>query len=245
MTRLLYKSWPVFVLVLFLTGCTSPTNKLTDERTGFWDVYVVGQLSDFLDWIAHLLWNQYGLALLVLTILVRSAILPLSLKQYSSSKRMQALQPELKKLKEKYKDDAKKQQEETMKLFQTNGVNPLAGCFPLLIQMPVFIGLYQAIMRNPDISGHTFLWLKLGVADPFYVLPVLAALTTFIQQKMMPTQVNGSMKALLYVFPVLIFFMSLNFASALPLYWVYSNTYTIVQSYFIYRPDRKNGKAAA
>lgn len=245
MTRFLYKSWPVFVIVLFLTGCTSPVSKLTDERSGFWDIYVVGPLSDFLDWIAGILWNQYGLALLVLTIVVRTVILPLSLKQYKSSKSMQALQPELKKLKEKYKDDPKKQQEETMRLFQTNGVNPLAGCFPLLIQMPVFFGLYQAIMRNPDINGHNFLWLQLGEADPFYVLPLLAAVTTYIQQKMMPTQINGPMQVLLYVFPVLIFIMSLNFASALPLYWVYSNIYTIVQSYFIYRPDRKNGKAAA
>ena len=85
---------------------------------------------------------------MVVTLIIRLIILPLTLKQYRSSKRMQDLQPEMKKLKEKYKDDAKKQQEETMKLFQQNGVNPLAGCFPIIVQMPILIALYQAIMRN-------------------------------------------------------------------------------------------------
>ncbi len=96
---------------------------------------------------------------------------------------MQELQPELKKIKDKYKDDAKKQQEETMKLFQKEGVNPLAGCFPILIQMPILIALYAAIMRNGHIGEHTFLWMQLGTKDPYYILPLLAAVTTYLQQK--------------------------------------------------------------
>jgi YidC/Oxa1 family membrane protein insertase len=152
---------------------------------------------------------------------------------------MQDLQPEMKKLKEKYKDDAKKQQEETMKLFQTNGVNPLAGCFPILVQMPILIALYQAIMRNQAIHEHTFLWLNLGQPDHFYILPAIAALTTFIQQKFMATQMSAQMQSLMFIFPVLIFVMSMNFAAALPLYWVYSNIFTIVQSYFIYGNPQK------
>ena len=109
---------------------------------------------------------------LVVTLIIRLIIFPLTLKQYRSSKRMQDLQPEMKKLKEKYKDDAKKQQEETMKLFQQNGVNPLAGCFPIIVQMPILIALYQAIMRNPEIHEHTFLWLNLGKPDHLYILTV-------------------------------------------------------------------------
>lgn len=209
------------------------------ERKGFWETYCVGPLSDLLDWFAKHLFDQYGLAILLLTIIIRFLILPLTLKQYRSSKQMQALQPELKKLKEKYKDDVKKQQEETMKLFQKNGVNPLAGCFPLIIQMPVLIALYQSIMRNETIREHSFLWLKLGEPDHLYILPLIAAFTTFMQQKVMATQTNPQMKALMYIFPVLIFFMSMNFASALPLYWVYTNTFTIVQSYILYRPSKK------
>jgi YidC/Oxa1 family membrane protein insertase len=130
-----------------------------------------------------------------------------------------------------------------MLLFQKNGVNPLAGCFPILIQMPILIALYNAIMYNPYIKDHTFLWLKLSERDPYMILPIVAAITTFVQQKVMtsmqPNQANPSMKMLLYIFPVMIFVMSYSFAAALPLYWIYSNTFTIVQTYFIYRPSKK------
>jgi YidC/Oxa1 family membrane protein insertase len=242
LTRRLKKLWPLGLMVLLLAGCGT-TAKLTEERSGVWDTYFVGPLSDVLDWFASHLWNEYGLSILVVTIIIRLIILPLTLKQYKSSKAMQALQPELAKIKQKFKDDAKKQQEETMKLFQKNGVNPLAGCFPILIQMPVLIALYNAIMRNPDIGADSFLWLQLAEKDPYYILPIIAAITTFVQQKVMmafqPNQQNPSMAMLLYIFPVMIFVMSMSFASALPLYWVYSNTFTIVQTYLIYRPSKK------
>ncbi|OGX61618.1 MAG: hypothetical protein A2189_00710, partial [Paenibacillus sp. RIFOXYA1_FULL_44_5] len=205
---------------------------------GLWDKYAVYPLSQILDWFAHAFGGSYGLAILVVTIGVRLLLLPLTIKQYSSSKKMQDLQPELKKIKEKHKDDAKKQQEETMKLFQTNGVNPLAGCFPLIVQMPVFIALYNAVMRNDQIKHHTFLWMHLGSADPYYILPLVAAITTFLQQKMMSSQMNPQMRSMMYIYPVLIFVMAMNFAAALPLYWIYSNIFTIVQTYFIYGKNR-------
>lgn len=245
MTRQLYKLWPVGLLALFLSGCTSAAQKAPiDPSHGFWDKYFVYPLSVTLDWFAELLWGQYGLSILVVTIIIRLLILPLTLKQYKSSKKMQELQPELRKLKEKYKDDVKKQQEETMKLFQKHGVNPLAGCFPLLIQMPVLVALYNAIMRNGKIAEHSFLWMQLGTPDHFYILPLLAAATTFFQQKMMSSQMNAQMRSLMFIFPVLIFAMSMNFASALPLYWIYSNTFTIVQTYFIYGGSRNKGGQA-
>ncbi|WJH36224.1 membrane protein insertase YidC [Paenibacillus aurantius] len=244
MIRRLHKLWPLAVLMLVLAGCSSnPASHPINRESGIWDRYFVGPLSDVLDWFAKVFWGQYGLSILAVTLIVRFLILPLTLKQYKSSKAMQALQPEMKKLKEKYKDDPKKQQEETMKLFQTHGVNPLAGCFPLIVQMPVLIALYNSIMRNPNISGHDFLWLKLGEPDHFYILPALAAFTTFLQQKvMMATNTNNQMPQmnfLLFVLPVLIFVMSMNFASALPLYWVYTNLFTVVQTYLIYRPSKK------
>ena len=237
MTRRLLKYIPLFLALLLLAGC-SPANAPIDRESSFWDKYFVGPLSDGLDWFAHLLWDSYGLSILVVTIIIRFIILPLTLKQYRSSKRMQELQPEMKRIKEKYKDDARKQQEETMKLFQKEGVNPLAGCFPILVQMPILIALYNAIMRNGHIGEHTFLWMQLGAKDPYYILPLLAALTTYLQQKMMSAQMPSQMQSLMFIFPVLIFVMAMNFASALPLYWVYSNIFTIVQSYFIYRPDK-------
>jgi YidC/Oxa1 family membrane protein insertase len=241
MTRRLYKLWPLVLLMIVLSGCSSTTKPIDPENMGTFVKYIVYPFSQALDWFATLLWGQYGLAILAVTLIIRLIILPLTIKQYRSSKQMQALQPEIKKMKEKYKDDPKKQQEETMKLFQQNGVNPLAGCFPLLVQMPILIALYQAIMRNPDIQKHTFLWLQLGTPDHLYILPALAALTTFLQQKVMATQMTSQMQALMFIFPVLIFVMSMNFASALPLYWVFSNTFTIVQSYFIYGGSKNKG----
>jgi YidC/Oxa1 family membrane protein insertase len=243
LTRRIYAPALLLTMILFLSGCSSTASKgdpIDPNTAGFFVKYFVYPLSETLDWFADHLWGQYGLSILVVTIIIRLIILPLTLKQYKSSKKMQELQPEMKKLKEKYKDDAKKQQEETMKLFQSNGVNPLAGCFPIVVQMPILIALYQSIMRNQHIHEHTFLWLNLGQPDHFYILPLIAAATTFVQQKFMSSQMNAQMQSLMFIFPVLIFVMSMNFASALPLYWVYSNLFTIVQSYFIYGNPLKN-----
>jgi YidC/Oxa1 family membrane protein insertase len=244
LTRRLKALWPLglLLLVLTVTGCsTNPANHPINENK-FWDRWFVGPLSNTLDWFAQHLWGEYGLSIMVVTIIIRFLILPLSIKQYRSSKQMQALQPELKKMKEKYKDDPKKQQEETMRLFQQNGVNPLAGCFPLLIQMPILIALYNAIMRNPDIKEHTFLWLQLGKPDPYYILPAIAAFTTYLQSKVTAAQNQqmAQMKMLFVIMPVLIFVMSMNFASALPLYWVFTNLFTVVQTYIMYRPSKNS-----
>lgn len=225
--------------VVLLAGCSmDPRENPIDPANGFWDKFFVNPLNVSLDWFANHLWMSYGLAILIVTLIIRFAILPLTIKQVRSSKKMQEIQPELQKLKEKYKDDTQKQQEETMKLFQQHGVNPLAGCFPILIQMPVLIALYHAIMRNSYIGESTFLWLELGSKDPTYILPLIAAATTFIQQKMMSATMPAQMRSLMFIFPVLIFVMSMSFPSALPLYWVFSNLFTIVQNYFIYGTSR-------
>lgn len=245
--RLFVLGMVLFVMIAALTGCSVDPQVNPVDNVGFWDKYFVYPLSITLDWFAEQTGGQYGISILIVTIFIRFLVLPLTIKQYRSSKAMQKLQPDLKKIKEKYKDDAQKQQEETMKLFQTHGVNPLAGCFPLFVQMPILIALYHAIMRNEDIYTHTFLWLKLGEKDPYYILPLIAAATTYLQQKVMSSSMPAQMQSLLFIFPVLIFVMGMNFAAALPLYWIYSNIFTIVQSYFLYR-DRdatnKNQKPA-
>ncbi len=241
------RRWILFAVLtlvaVVLAGCSmDPTVNPIDPQNGIWDKYFVYPLSETLDWFAAIFWNEYGISILIVTIIIRLLILPLAIKQYRSSKQMQAIQPELKKLQQKYKDDPKKQQEETMKLFQKHNINPLAGCFPVLIQMPVLIALYHAIMRNTEISSHSFLWLQLGERDPF-ILPLLAALTTWIQQKVMTMHMpNNQMQALLVIFPVLIFVMAMSFPSALPLYWVYSNIFTIIQTYFLYGRSQKDEK---
>ncbi|UHA75983.1 membrane protein insertase YidC [Paenibacillus sp. 481] len=235
------------LLLVVLTGCTSPTEtlKTADLLQGnFWERNVVYYFSLALDTFAGWFQGSYGLAILLLTIIVRFLILPLTIKQIRSSKEMQKIQPQMLEIKKKYKDNPQKQQEETMKMFQKHGINPLAGCLPLVIQMPIFIALYNAIYMNSEIREHTFLWLKLGEADPYYVLPIIAAITTYLQSKMMQNQMQPAMQFMMLVFPVLIFVMSISFPAALPLYWVFSNIFTIVQNYFLYRDKDKEVQPA-
>src|SRR5690606_29143446 len=138
-------------------------------------------------YFADMFSGSFGWAIVVVTIIIRLIILPLNIKQIKSSQAMQAIQPELKALQEKYSSkDAKTQQklqEETMKLFQKHDVNPFSGCLPIFIQMPILIAMYHAIMRTEEIKQGTFLWFSLG--SPDYILPIIAGIFTFIQQKLM------------------------------------------------------------
>ncbi|CAI6079429.1 Membrane protein insertase YidC 2 [Paenibacillus sp. JJ-100] len=237
----------VIAMVTVLAGCTPQGAGVTTEdlknSDSFWQANVVYWFSLALDTFANWFNGEYGLAVLVMVLIVRTLILPLTMKQVRSSKAMQAIQPQLKEIQAKYKDTPEKVQQETMKLFQENKVNPMAGCLPLLIQMPIYIALYNSIYGNSSLRTHDFLWLQLGAPDHLFILPVLAAITTFIQTWMMmrmnPTQQIGPMQFMLWVYPILIFVMSYQFPSALPLYWFYSNIYTIVQNYFLYRNNDK------
>ncbi|MBE9913608.1 YidC/Oxa1 family membrane protein insertase [Paenibacillus donghaensis] len=239
------------VMVLTACGSNSVTYTTEDMKSSgsFWQRNVVYYFSLALDTFAHWFNGAYGLAVLVMVIIVRTLILPLSIKQVRSSKAMQAIQPELAKIKQKYKDNPEKQQQETMRLFQENKVNPMAGCLPLIVQMPVFIALYNSIIHNKYLYEHSFLWLQLGKPDHTFILPVLAAATTFLQTRMMmkmnPSPQQGAMQFMMFVYPVLIFFMSYQFPSALPLYWFLSNLYTIVQNYFLYRNNNSTANVAA
>lgn len=250
LSRISKRTWLILLAlaaIMLLSGCSTQTHTVSMddlEHGNFWERNVVYYFSLALETFARWFGGEYGIAILLMVIIVRTLILPLTLKQYRSSKAMQALQPELTKIKEKHKDNPQKQQEETMKLFQQHQVNPLAGCLPLIVQMPIFIALYNSIYMNENIREHTFLWLQLGQKDPYYILPILAAITTFIQSKMMQSQQKAmpAMQGIILIFPVLIFVMALSFPAALPLYWIFSNIYTIVQNYFLYVRTSSNGK---
>jgi YidC/Oxa1 family membrane protein insertase len=232
-------------LFLLLAGCNQMNQPITPESTGIWNQYVVYPLSWLLKEVAHLLGGSYGWSLIVVTILVRLVIAPLMVKQMKSAKAMQALQPEIQKLKEKYssKDQKTQQkfQQEQMALFQKHGVNPMAGCLPLLIQMPILIGFYHAISRTREIAQDSFLWFDLGKADPYYILPLIAAVTTYIQQKMTMagTEQNPQMAMMTWMMPIMIFIFAFKFPAALSLYWVVGNIFMIVQTYFIKGPELK------
>jgi YidC/Oxa1 family membrane protein insertase len=230
-------------LVVLLTGCTEINQPITKESTGFWNEYVVYPLSWLITYFATLLNNGYGWSIIVVTLLIRFAILPLMIKQTKNAKAMQALQPEMKALREKYssKDQKSQQklQQETMGLFQKHGVNPLAGCFPLIVQMPILIGFFHAITRTREIAEHNFMWFDLGEPDPYFILPIVAGITTFIQQKitMAGMDNNPQMVMMLWIMPIMIVVFAINFPAALSLYWVVGNIFMIVQTYFIKGPE--------
>lgn len=248
----------IFMIAL-LSGCTEINQPITSQSEGFWNKYIVYPLSLFIIKVAEFFKGSsspegsYGLSIIIVTLIIRLFMLPLMIKQTRSSKAMQAIQPEMQRLREKYssKDQKTQQklQQETMALFQQHGVNPLAGCFPLIIQMPVLIGFYHAISRTQEIKAHSFLWFQLGTPDPLYILPLVAGVTTFIQQKLTmagTANQNPQMAMMLWLMPIMIIVFAIKFPAALSLYWVVGNIFMIVQTYFIKGPELKmsaTGKA--
>lgn len=241
--------WYIFVLmigaVLLLSGCTDIKEPINAESEGIWNQYFVYPLSLMIKYFADMFSGSFGWAIVVVTIIIRLIILPLNIKQIKSSQAMQAIQPELKALQEKYSSkDAKTQQklqEETMKLFQKHGVNPFSGCLPIFIQMPILIAMYHAIMRTEEIKQGTFLWFSLG--SPDYILPIIAGILTFIQQKLMmagtSAQQNPQLAVMLYLMPIMIAVFAFFFPAALALYWVVGNIFMVVQTLLIRNPMAK------
>lgn len=232
--------------VLFLSGCTEINQPIDSESTGIWNQYFVYPLSLLIKYFAGLFSGSYGWSIVVVTIIIRLLLLPLMIKQIKSSRAMQEIQPAMKELQQKYSSkDAKTQQklqQETMELFQKHGVNPLAGCLPIFVQMPILIAMYHAIMRTAEIKTGTFLWFSLG--SPDYVLPIIAGVATFIQQKLMmagsPANQNPQMVAMLYMMPIMITVFAFFFPAALALYWVVGNIFMVVQTLFLRNPTVKD-----
>lgn len=187
---------------------------------------------------------SYGVAIIILTILIKLILLPLALKQIRSMKGMQEIQPKIQAIQKKYKNDRAKMSAEMQKLYQENGVSPLAGCLPLLIQMPFLVSIYYALQGFPyDPAHESFLWLEsLAAPDATYVLPVLSALSTFIiSWQTTPKNVQGSQKTMLYFMPLFIGYISLNFPSGLVIYWVVCNIFQLVQQTIMFRDEYVGG----
>lgn len=189
-------------------------------------------------------YESYGLAIILLTIVIKIILYPLTAKQVKSMKAMQELQPEMKRLQTLYKDNPPLLQQEISKLYQSKGVNPFAGCLPMLIQMPLLMGIYYAL-RDMNYQGDpSFLWLpSLAETDPTYIFPFLSMATTFlVQQQTMGSQQSGDqkqMKIMLYMMPLFIGWMSVNLSSGLVVYWVTMNAVQIIQQFLIFRAEEK------
>ena len=191
-----------------------------------------------LSWFQSFLGN-WGLAIILLTILIKIAFWPLSRKSFKSMEQMKKLQPMMKQIQEKYKGDKQAQSREMMQLYKTYGVNPMGGCLPILIQLPVFVALYQALLNCIELRHASFitylpgtdlLWLAdLSVKDPFYITPLVMGATMFLQQWLSPAMGDPQQRKIMMLMPVIFTVMFINFPSGLVLYWLCNNILSIMQ----------------
>jgi YidC/Oxa1 family membrane protein insertase len=181
----------------------------------------------------HKVIPNYGLVIIIFTILIKILFHPLTHKSVTSATRMQDLQPKVAELKEKYKKDPQRMNQEMMKLYKERGVNPLGGCLPLLLQMPLFYGLFVVFRSTIELRGAKFIfWLSdLSQMDKYYILPVIMAATMFWQQKM--TIKDPKQMAMVYMMPVLFFFLFKSFPAGLTLYWTFFNILSLIEQYYI------------
>lgn len=202
--------------------------KLVDYGTFEFFAHALLAILKFFYGIVH----NYGVSIILLTILVRVLFYPLSVKSMRSMKAMQKLQPQIAAIKEKYKDDMKKQNEEQMALFKTHKVNPAGGCLPMLLQLPVFIALYAVLGNSIELFQAPFFgWIKdLSVKDPYYIYPVLMGLAMLMQQKMTPSVgMDPVQQKMMYFMPLIFTFMMINLPSGLTMYIFVSTLLGIVQ----------------
>lgn len=181
---------------------------------------------------------NYGIAIILVTILIRLITFPLQYKSFKSMKKMQIIQPEIAKIKEKYKDEPQKMQKETMDLFKKAGANPLSGCLPLLLQMPFFFAIYRVLYSSVELVGAPFYgWIHdLSIHDPFYVLPVLMAAAMFAQQKLTPTTTMDPTQAKIMLFmPIIFAFIMKSLPAGLVLYILVSTVVGILQQMIVYK----------
>jgi len=208
-----------------------------------WLWFISQPLFVLLKWLHSILGN-WGVAIIAITIIVKTLMYPLTKAQYTSMAKMRALQPKMKALKEKYGDDRQKFGQATMEMYRKEKVNPMGGCFPILLQMPIFLALFYVFLESTELRHAEFvLWLTdLSAKDPYYVLPILFGASMFITQKLQPMTVTDPMQQKIMTFmPVIFSVFFLWFPSGLVLYWLVSNLISIVQMLIIYRGMEKKG----
>ena len=175
--------------------------------------------------------GNYGFAIILLTVCIKVLFWPLTQKSYKSMKGMQKLQPEMQKMREKYGSDKQRLNQEMMSFYKENKVNPMGGCLPMLIQIPVFFALYQVLLGAIELRHAPFmLWITdLSAKDPYYITPLIMGGTMFLQQKMTPTNMDPNQAKIMLMMPVVFTFLFLNFPSGLVVYWMVNNLLTILQ----------------
>ncbi|WP_155593215.1 membrane protein insertase YidC [Lysinibacillus cavernae] len=225
--------------VFVLSGCQAVENK-----EGFFYSIFVKPMEFLLEFFGNDIFSgSYGLAIIAITVLIRLVLMPIMLKNYRQQQlmktKMDAFKPEMeavqKKMKEaKTKEEQTQYQQEMMALYQKHGINPLnMGCLPMLIQMPIIMGLYFSILYSADVKSHEFLWFSLG--SPDIIMTIVAGIVYLVQARVslwtVPEQQKAQMKMFIYISPIMIVFISMSSMAALPLYWSVSGALLIIQTY--------------
>lgn len=195
---------------------------------------VLGALNYFYGYIGN-----YGIAIILLTVIIKVFFYPLTRYSFQSMKKMQSVQPQMKVLREKYKNDKQKMNLELMDLYKRYKINPLGGCLPMLLQIPVFIALYEALSVAIELRHAPFgLWIHdLSAADPYYITPLIMGASMFVQQRMTPSTLDPIQQKVMLAMPIVFTFVFLSFPSGLVIYWLVNNIITIAQMYHVYKTD--------
>ncbi|EAR55035.1 putative inner membrane protein translocase component YidC [Photobacterium sp. SKA34] len=208
-----------------------------------WSSFIASPLHELLAFI-HGIVGNWGIAIIILTLIVRGLMYPLTKAQYTSMAKMRMLQPKIQAMRERFGDDRQRQSQEMMELYKTEKVNPLGGCLPLLIQMPIFIALYTVLNLSTELRNAPFFgWIQnLSAQDPYYVLPILMGISMFFIQKNSPSAVTDPMQQKIMTFmPVIFTVFFLYFPAGLVLYWLTSNIVTLIQQTIIFRKLEQQG----
>src|SRR5918992_1517503 len=223
---------------------------------------VVSVLGAVLLYFHQTLGAPWWLSIVLLTVIVRSLLFPLTVKQVRSMRAMQDLKPHMDRVRAQFKDNTQRQREEMAKVYQEQGVNPLGGCLPILVQMPIFIGIFYVIRQfgGYSLGGRTvppqyrsfheggILWFQnLSVADPYYILPVVSALTMLAATEITAHNIDPQQRWIMRLLPIGITVFLFNFPAGLFVYWITSNLVTLTQNYIIYHhgPGRRPPAAKA
>ncbi|MCL1985951.1 MAG: membrane protein insertase YidC [Betaproteobacteria bacterium] len=221
----------------------APNNLVQSINLGMFSIIALGLmwLMDFF----HTYVGNWGIAIILLTVVIKILFWPLTAKSYKSMEKMKKLNPMMQKIREKYANDKESMNKELMGLYKTYGVNPASGCVPILVQLPVFFGLYQALMTALELRHSSFithfpgtdwLWLAdLSTKDPTHIAPLLMGVTMFIQQKLTPAAGDPTQQKIMMLMPVVFTFLFLNFPSGLVVYWLVNNVLSIAQQWMMLR----------
>ncbi len=215
----------------------APHLDLTVDYGWLW--WLAMPLFGVLKYLYSLIGN-WGLSIIALTIIIKAIFYKLSASSYRSMAKMRKLAPKMQNLKERYGDDRQKMSQETMKLYRDEKVNPLGGCLPMLIQMPVFLALYWVLMESVELRHTPFLWIPdLSTKDPLYILPLLMGFTMWLTMRLSPTPPDPMQARIMQFMPVVFTIMFLWFPAGLVLYWVTNNTLSFLQQLFVTRQIEK------